>query len=232
MLERPRITKPVVTAVDLGYRYVETDAHGTLDGHAVALHDASLDRTTDAHGDVANLPWSTVKEAKIGGTEPVPLLEDLLGTWPQLRVNVDVKGESGIVPVAEAIERTAAHDRVCVASFSAARRDATVRLLSKPVATSASQGEAARFIVGGALGLGSLRATARVDALQVPWRMGVVPVLGSRHVRLAHSVGAKVHVWTVNTPAEMESLIDAGVDGLVSDRADILKDVLVARRLW
>lgn len=224
--------KAFQAAVDLGYRYVETDAHGTLDGVAVALHDSSLDRTTDAFGEVADLPWEMVKEAKIGGVEPVPLLEDLLGTWPDLRVNIDVKGESGIVPVAEAIERTASHDRVCVASFSAARRDATVRLLTRPVATSAGQGEAARFIIGAALGLGSLRGTARVDALQIPWRVGVVPVLGSRHLRLAHSLDVKVHVWTVNTASEMEALIDAGVDGIVSDRADILKDVLVARGAW
>src|SRR5690606_4970656 len=106
-------------AVRLGFRYVETDAHGTKDGVAVALHDASLDRTTDGRGFVAELPWSEVRTARIGGVEPVPTLEELLGTFPELRVNIDVKGVSGIEPVAQAIERTQAHDRVCVASFSA-----------------------------------------------------------------------------------------------------------------
>src|SRR5660398_161520 len=99
-------------AVDMGYRYVETDAHGTIDGVAVALHDESLDRTTDGTGEVADLPWARVKLARIGGKEPVPMLEDILGTWPELRVNIDVKAESGIVPVADAIEKTKAHDRV------------------------------------------------------------------------------------------------------------------------
>jgi glycerophosphoryl diester phosphodiesterase len=219
-------------AVDLGFSYVETDAHGTSDGVAVALHDSSLDRTTDAEGDVAALPWSTVKEARIGGVEPVPLLEDLLGTWPDLKVNIDVKAESGIVPVAEAIERTGAHHRVCVASFSAARREATVARLSRPVATSAGTGEAARFLLGGLARLGTLRSLEAIDGLQIPWRIGAVPVLTTRHVRLAHDAGRVVHVWTVNSRSEMESLIDAGVDGIVSDRADILRDVLESRGLW
>ncbi|KGM00496.1 glycerophosphodiester phosphodiesterase family protein, partial [Cellulomonas cellasea] len=135
-------------ARDLGFRYVETDAHATADGVAVALHDATLDRTTDARGRVGDLPWATVRRALIGGREPVPLLEDVLGTWPGLRVNVDVKDARAAAPVAAAIERTRAHDRVCVASFSAARRRATLAALTRPVATSAATGEVARFVAG------------------------------------------------------------------------------------
>lgn len=219
-------------AVDLGYRYVETDAHGTSDGVAVALHDASLDRTTDARGNVASLPWSQVRTAKIGGVEPVPLLEDLLGTWPELRVNVDVKAASGIRPIAEAIERTNSHDRVCVASFSAARRVATVKLLSRPVATSAGTTEFGRFWAGAGVGLAGKRPLRNVHALQVPWKLGRTTVLGKRHIDRAHAAGADVYVWTVNDPAHMEHLVDAGVDGLISDRADLLKDVLIARGRW
>lgn len=219
-------------AVELGYHYVETDAHGTSDGVAVALHDASLDRTTDSQGNVANLPWSQVRTAKIGGIEPVPLLEDLLGTWPELRVNVDVKATSGIEPIANAIERTKAHDRVCVASFSSARRDATVRLLSRPVATSAGTNEAAAFWARVTLGGKGARSVGRVDALQVPTNVGPMRTLHARQVRAAHAANTQVHVWTVNDPAHMERLIDVGVDGLISDRADLLKDVLIARGRW
>lgn len=219
-------------AVDLGYRYVETDAHGTSDGVAVALHDASLDRTTDARGLVSRLPWSQVRSAKIGGVEPVPLLEDLLGTWPELRVNVDVKAASGIAPIAEAIERTASHDRVCVASFSAARRRATVKLLSRPVATSAGTTEFASFLARTSAGAQAGRSLRDVDALQVPTNVGPVPTLRRRQVEAVHAVGRQVYVWTINEPAHMESLVDLGVDGLVSDRADLLRDVLVSRGRW
>ena len=125
-------------AIALGCNYLETDVHGTADGRAVALHDDSLDRTTDASGVISQMPWSQVRLAKIAGVEPVPLLEDILGTWPQVFLNIDVKSASGITPVAHAIERTAAHQRVCVTSFSRSRRRATTALLSRPVATSAA----------------------------------------------------------------------------------------------
>ncbi|QAY62718.1 glycerophosphodiester phosphodiesterase [Xylanimonas allomyrinae] len=225
-------------AVALGFRYVETDAHGTSDGVAVALHDVSLDRTTDAHGLVADLPWSQVRQARIGGVEPVPALEDVLGTWPTLRVNIDVKAASGIVPVADAVERTAAHERVCITSFSTRRRKATLARLSRPVATSAGTSEVAGFLAGARLRVPALvRASLRgVGALQVPEAHKVgplrLPVVDARTVAAAHAAGRQVHVWTVNDAEQMRHLLDLGVDGIVTDRADLLKDVLEARGAW
>ncbi len=224
--------KAFQAAVDLGYRYVETDAHGTSDGVAVALHDASLDRTTDGKGEVSALPWREVSSARIGGVENVPLLEDVLGTWPNLNVNIDVKAASGVGPVAEAIEKTRAHDRVCLASFSTARRDATRALLSRPVAMSAGTREAAAFFAAGFVGANVAGALVAVDAVQIPAWVGRVPVLRPRHVAAAHAAGKQVHVWTVNERDEMERLVAMGVDGLVSDRADILKEYLVAIGRW
>ncbi|MFC8598876.1 glycerophosphodiester phosphodiesterase family protein [Isoptericola sp. NPDC057191] len=221
-------------AVDLGFRYVETDAHGTADGVAVALHDVSLDRTTDASGRVADLPWSVVRRARIGGTEPVPRLDDVLGTWPGLRVNIDVKEDSGIAPTAAAIERTAAHDRVCVTSFDARRRRATLPLLSRPVATSAGRSEVAGFLAGARLRVDPWvrRSLRDVHALQVPVAEGRLRVVDAVTVAAAHRAGRQVHVWTVDAPEEMHRLLDLGVDGLVTDRADLLREVLVARGQW
>lgn len=221
-------------AVDLGYRYVETDAHGTSDGVAVALHDESLDRTTDGTGLVAELPWSEVREARIAGREPVPLLEDLLGGWPALRVNIDVKHVSGVGAVARAIERTGAWDRVCVTSFDAVLRRGTVERLSRPVATSAGRAEVRTFLAGVRLHVRPLarRALRDVDALQVPVGEGSITVVDVATIEAAHALGKKVHVWTIDDPDEMDTLIDQGVDGLVTDRADLLKDLLIGRGLW
>lgn len=219
-------------AVDLGYRYLETDAHGTRDGVAVALHDETLDRTTDATGEVSERDWRSVAAARIGGVEPVPRLEDVLGTWPDVKVNIDVKEASGIEPTAKAIERTGAHDRVCLGSFSADRRRATLRLLSRPVATPASQREAIAWWMGTWIGADPTKTIGEVDALQIPWRNSVVPFIGRRHVEAAHAAGKEMHIWTVNRRDHMEHLLDIGVDGLVSDRADILKEVLVERGQW
>lgn len=221
-------------AVDLGYRYVETDVHATRDGVVVAFHDDTLDRVTDGTGAVAALPWAVVRRARIGGTDPVPSLEELLGTWPDLRVNIDVKSAAAVAPTAAVIERTAAHDRVCVASFSDARRRGVLRGLSRPVATSAGNRTAALFRSGVAVRsrAATLRALRDVDCLQVPERYGGVPVVTPATVAAAHAAGVAVHVWTVDDPDRMRHLLDMGVDGLVTNRADLLRDVLLARGQW
>ncbi len=106
-------------AVQLGYAYLETDAHATVDGVLVAFHDKTLDRVTDRAGAIARLPASEVAAARIDGTDQIPLLEDLLGAWPQVRFNIDVKDAPAARPLADLIRRTAAWDRVCITSFSA-----------------------------------------------------------------------------------------------------------------
>lgn len=224
-------------AVDLGYRYVETDVHATRDGVAVAVHDASLDRITDTVGVIAEMPWSRVSKARILGREPIPRLDELLNAWPELRLNIDVKSDLAIGPAVAAIERARAHDRVCIGSFSDRRRRAVISQLSQPVATSAGQwaglgfriGSAAPPQVGRSLVNWSLR---RVDALQVPVRRYGVPIVTQASVEAAHRAGLPVHVWTVNDAPRMNELLDLGVDGLMSDRADLLKSVLMERGQW
>src|SRR5258708_11781114 len=125
-------------AVKLGYAYLETDAHATSDGVLVAFHDKTLDRVTDRTGAIARLTASEVAAARIGGTEPIPLLEDLLGAWPDVRFNIDVKDAPAARPLAELIRRAAAWDRVCITSFSAARRSATRTQLDRRVCMATS----------------------------------------------------------------------------------------------
>jgi glycerophosphoryl diester phosphodiesterase len=96
--EWPENTMPAFEgAVRLGYRYVETDVHVTSDGALLAFHDDVLDRVTDHEGDIAKLPWEVVRTARVGGREPIPLLEELLGTFPDLHVNIDPKHDAAVV---------------------------------------------------------------------------------------------------------------------------------------
>lgn len=224
-------------AVELGFRYVETDVHATSDDVVVAFHDERLDRVTDRTGAIPAMPFSEVRQAKIGGTEEVPTLADLLDTWPDLRVNIDIKTPSAITPTVRVIERTKSHDRVCIASFSDQRRQAAQRRLSRPVATSAGQGVGALFRAAvttppmwrNAAVRHSLRT---VDGLQLPVAHRGIPLVTKASLAAAHSAGAFVHVWTINDPTEMHRLLDQGVDGLISDRADLLRDVLIERGQW
>ena len=125
-------------AVGLGYEYLETDVQATADGVLIAFHDRTLDRVTGQPGRVCRLTLKEIAGARIGGTEPIPVLEDVLAAWPDVRFNIDVKDTPAIAPLAGVLRRTNAWDRVCVVSFSASRLRAARRALDRPVCMAAS----------------------------------------------------------------------------------------------
>lgn len=215
-------------AVKLGYAYLETDTHATSDGVLVAFHDKTLDRVTDRTGAIASMPAKQVAEARIGGIEPIPLVEDLLGAWPDVRFNLDVKDMPAARPLAEVIRRTAAWDRVCITSFSAARLRATRHLLDRPVcmATSPVGAAALRSGLPGRL-LAPAFARRSVRCAQIPIGLATASLIGR-----AHDAGLVVHVWTVNEAPLMASLLDLGADGIMTDRTELLREVMIERGQW
>lgn len=225
-------------AVDLGIGHLETDVHTTADGVLVLFHDETLDRLTEVRGRIADLPAAAVARARIGGTEPILRFDELVAAFPDVRLNIDVKDWNSVATLASAIERHGLHDRVLVASFSDRRRRAVLKQLSRPAASSAGTVSNAVFVLLGPalpdrlMALVVRRALQGVHALQVPVRYGAVPVVTPGFVRRAHRHGLQVHVWTVNEAAEMHRLLDLGVDGIVTDRADLLKAVLQERGTW
>lgn len=225
-------------AIGLGYQYLETDVHTTSDGVVLLFHDDTLDRVTDGRGKVSGLSAAEAAKARIGGTEPIPRLDELLAELPDVRLNLDVKDWNSVASIAAVIEEHQAHHRVLVTSFSDRRRRAVLKRLSRPVAASAGVGSIALFtLLGPVLPRFVFQWLMRkilrdVQALQVPVRRGIVKVVTPESIRRAHALGLVVHVWTVNEPEEMRRLLGLGVDGLVTDRADLLREVLVERGEW
>lgn len=207
-------------AVDLGCTHLETDVHATSDGVLLAFHDAVLDRVTDASGVVATMPWSEVSRARVG-TEPIPTLDEVLETFPDTFVNIDIKHEGAIDPLVDVLGRHDAWRRVCVASFSTRRLRAFRRLAGTRAATAiAPLGVAWGRFGGLRLPLGRPAGVA----YQVPRHIGPhgFPLVTPRFVAAAHRIGRAVHVWTVNDVDEAVELIDMGVDGIVTDRPDLM----------
>ncbi|TDD87092.1 glycerophosphodiester phosphodiesterase [Saccharopolyspora karakumensis] len=235
-------------AANEGYRYIETDVHATGDGVAVIHHDASLDRTTDRDGEIASLPFSEVSRARIAGREPVASLDAALEEFPDLLLNIDVKADSAAGPVLRTVRRHNAWDRVCLASF-VDRRLTLLRKVGGPrLLTSTGQRGVAALWAWSRLpwtpppsavtsptgfqwksGEGGERGLIRGAAVQVPARHKGLEVVDEPFVGLAHRWGVEVHVWTVDEPSEMLRLLDLGVDGLVSDRPDLLNRLLRER---
>ena len=226
-----------VRAADEGLGYVELDVHASADGVPMVHHDPTLDRTTDGSGRIDALPADAVAGATVGGREPVPRLADVLRAVPGLRVTIELKSDAVVGPTLAVLDELDAWDRVCLGAFDESRLALARTAGGARLCTSLGQrgvlGLRGRAWFGGLPGAGSVLPAvlpAVEGALaQVPVRFGPLTVVDRAFVRTAHALGREVHVWTVDDPAEMGRLLDLGVDGLLSDRPDLLRDVLAAR---
>ena len=226
-------------AADLGYVHIETDIHATRDGRIVIFHDDRLERLTDGTGFVWDWRWEDLKRLDAahhfdaaagypmrGHGERIPLLEDVLASWPHVQFNLDLKQAGIEAPLWEEIERLGARDRVLIGAFQQGRVRTFRSLSGGSVATAAGPSEVLRAMAAARLGQ---RLRGAYDALQVPeWARGL-RVVTPRLVDSAHAGGKQVHVWTVNDPGDMRRLLDLGVDGIVTDRPDLLNEVVEER---
>jgi glycerophosphoryl diester phosphodiesterase len=212
-------------AINLGYHYLETDVQVTADGVLVAFHDNDLLRTTGKPGKISELPWSEVSKALVDGKAPIPLLEDLLGAWPAARFNIDCKTNAAVDPLVASLRRTNSLTRVCVAAFSDLRLRRLRKSLGAELCSSLGPIEL------GLLRFGLLRHPPGL-AVQVPVKYGPLTVVNRRFVERSHRLGLPVHVWTIDDAPEIERLLDLGVDGIMTDRPVILRDVLKSRGAW
>ncbi len=217
-------------AVSLGYRYLETDAHRTVDGVLVSFHDPDLNRTCGIDANIVEMTAAEVAEARVldpkGDGHPIPLLADLFEEFPEARFNIDAKSDEAVEPLADLVRRFGAVDRVCLASFKLSRLRRLRSLLGPKLLTNLSPTEVAMLRT-----VGRLWGTAP-RAAQIPPAMKGVDVVSARFVASAHRIGIPVHVWTINEREEIERLLDLGVDGIMTDETALLRAVLHARGSW
>ena len=211
--------------IDMGYRWIETDVRASIDGHAVVFHDATLDRTTNAQGEVSALPLARIRAARLADSEHPITLAEALRRWPDVHFNVDVKADDTVEAFLRAVSEAQAWDRVCVAAFSTARLRRLRQLAGPRLASSLGPSEVTRLVLG-------VPDRSPACAAQIPHTMGGFPVVTRAFMRRAHARGLQVHVWTIDEPPEMASLLDMGVDGIMTDRPTLLREVLVSRDSW
>jgi glycerophosphoryl diester phosphodiesterase len=214
-------------AVALGYRHLETDVHATSDGVAVVFHDATTQRLLGQPGRVAQLSWNDIASVRVAGASVVPRLDELLDAWPDAYLNIDMKADGVVEPALAALRTAGALDRVLIASFSDERLAKVRRLAGDRLATSIGWRGCARLWAASRLGAGGRAAVDGALAVQVPWR-----AVDRRFVRYAHRLGIVVHAWTVNRPEHVRGLLDAGVDGIMTDHLGMLRDAYAERGLW
>jgi glycerophosphoryl diester phosphodiesterase len=222
-------------AVALGYTHLETDVHVTRDGVLLAFHDAVLDRVTDTSGSIADLTLEEVRAARIGDHHQVPTLAELFDAFPTATFNIDLKADAAVPALTAFLTERGADRRVVVGSFGVRRLRAFRRVTGGAVPTSAHPLEVAAYLLSPSARLARVVGDDFV-AFQVPRqrriRGRVLPIVTPGFVHRAHAAGKQVHVWTIDDPAEMRELLDMGVDGIMTDRTDLLKEVLVDRGQW
>ena len=223
-------------ARDLGYRYMETDVHATADGVVAVIHDPSLDRVTDRAGAVAELTLGRGVHGPHRRRASRSPASTSCWHLARARWNIDAKHEAVVGPLVDVLKRAGAVERVCVTSFSDARIG-RVRAAAGPTLCTST----------GPRGIAALRLASAVSlfnrwplddqwrgagAAQVPLAWGKVPILEPAFHRLGPSGRPGVHAWTIDDEPVMERLLDLGVDGIMTDRPTLLKEVLERRGQW
>jgi len=217
------------SAVDIGYKYLETDVHLTKDGFLIAFHDDTLDRVTDKSGLIRDLTLSEIKKAKIAGTDEIPLLSELLNSFTDCFFNIDCKVDETVQPLINLINNKDFINRVCIGSFSQKRINFIRKSLGKEVKTSMGPAE---VILSKFLSYTSLGYNFKSSYTSIPIRRYGINLLDERNINYLKSNNQKVIAWTINDEDQMKMLINIGIDGIMTDNLTLLKKVLIEESLW
>jgi glycerophosphoryl diester phosphodiesterase len=217
------------SAVDIGYKYLETDVHLTKDGFLIAFHDDTLDRVTDKSGLIKDLTLSEIKKAKIAGTDEIPLLSELLNSFTDCFFNIDCKVDETVQPLINLINNKDFINRVCIGSFSQKRINFIRKSLGKDVKTSMGPAE---VILSKFLSYTSLGYNFKSSYTSIPIKRYGINLLDERNINYLKSNNQKVIAWTINDEDQMKMLINIGIDGIMTDNLTLLKKVLIEESLW
>jgi glycerophosphoryl diester phosphodiesterase len=215
----------------LGLRYLETDLRVTSDGHLVCFHDETLDRVTAGAGPVRSMTLHALRGLRINHAEPIPTFDEALDAFPDQCFTVDPKDQAGLGPLVTCLQRRGVAERVCIAGAWDGWL-AHVRREVPEVTTALGWRSLTALLMCARAGVPPPRALATAPFAHVPVKLGRIPIFVERLVAMSHEIGVRVVTWTVDEPAVMRTLLDAGVDAIITDRPDVLREVLVSRDQW
>ncbi len=218
-------------ASGLGLRYLETDVRVTSDGHLMCFHDETLDRVTSATGPIQSRSLLELRALRINGIEPIPTFNEALDAFPDQCFTVDTKDQRGLAPLVKCLQRKGVAERVCIAGAWDGWL-AQVHAEVPEVSSALGWRSLSALLMFARAGLRPPRALATAPFAHVPVHLGRIPIFVERLVEMSHGIGLRVVTWTVDEPVVMRHLLDVGVDAIISDRPDVLREVLVSRDQW
>lgn len=218
-------------AWSLGYRYLETDVHATKDGVLVAFHDSDLSRTCAVKARICDLTFDEIRKVRVIGDHSIPLMAELLQEFPTARFNIDCKSDQAVQPLIDLLQQQRSLERVCIGSFKDSRLKEVRSRFGDNVCTSMGPKQVARLLAS-THGKRSWANQLRGVVAQVPMSQFGIQIVTNKSVTVAKDHNIPVHVWTIDDATEMHRLLDIGVDGIMSDRTRLLKDVFIQRGVW
>lgn len=213
-------------AVDAGYTHLETDVHLTADRVLVAFHDDNLERVTGRNANISDLTVDEVQEIEIGDGHRIPRMDELFDAFPDAYFNIDPKSDDAVEPLADLIQRFEAVDQVCVGSFSDERIETIRQRLGDRLCTSPGPKGIAKVIAAALLWP---RWSSPYGCLQVPVEAYRIRLDRPWLIARIQRLGMQIHFWTINDRDEMERILDAGADAIITDAIDVLAEVLAGR---
>ena len=209
-------------ALNIGSQYIETDVQLSQDGKVYIFHDDSLKRIVGIDKNFSDLPSSEIDSIKIFNGNAIPTLEEVLETFPNARFNIDLKTDLVAEPALEILKKHNAQDRVCIASFSDERIDLARKYIPS-ICTSMGPNQILQIRLGA---WKFINPKIVSDCVQIPIYKYGIKLASKTMVDFCHANHLKVHVWTINDAKTMKKLISIGVDGIITDRPKLLKEVL------
>ncbi|HWO78278.1 MAG TPA: glycerophosphodiester phosphodiesterase [Bacillus sp. (in: firmicutes)] len=233
-------------AARLGADVLEFDVHITKDGHLVAIHDATVDRTTNGTGKVESFTLKELKELDAGfnfqdengnytyrgkGVK-IPTVQEIFEAFPNHYMMIEIKHNNPrnrmdevVQKLWELIDTYDMADQTLVVSFDQSIVDSFQHFSGNQVALGGGRGEVKNFVISSMLSIQPLYRP-KVHAFQLPLHVGEIDLTKDYIIENAHNRGMRIYYWTINDKETMEKLIDRGADGIITDRPDLLLEIL------
>jgi len=216
-------------ALELGYRVIETDIHGSKDGTAYIFHDSTLERLTGENLKISDLKDVDIDSLRVNTSSIIPRLSNVFEEFPKGLFNLDAKTWESTMPIANTIKNMACRSRVCIGSFNNKRIDAIIRELGAETCHSMGTSNVIKFYFGAQLGI---RQNFTAQCIQLPIKQFGISLITEKVLRYARKLGIKTHFWTINSPATMQRLIELKVDGIMTDDCVLLKIIMEKQNKW
>ena len=213
-------------AVDLGWEYIETDVQLSSDGVPYIFHDDDLHRFIGKKLRFNDLNSNELNKIKLFDRFLIPTLKECMEAFPNTKFNIDLKTNEVMGPAMKYLHSINAHSRVCIASFSDQRLDFVKKNYPK-FCRSMGPSEILSLKLNS---LGLKKFLPEADCVQIPIYKYGIKLATKKLIETAHRLNLKVHVWTINDAATMDRLIDLGVDGIITDKPNLLKERIAAKK--